>query len=256
MSSSFLKPSVTPATALATRLRASPWNLPSSGSSRSSVATRAPPSALVSCANTTPGGTTCRILPFGPWTSTAPPAIFTVTPFGIGIGFLPILDIASSVSSAWAKATNSPYVAQDFAADAGLFGGPPRHHAARRRQNRGAEAAQHRWHVVDAEIDAAAGPADALETADHAFPVGAVLQEDADQLARLATLFLRRRLDQPESLDVALVLKDPRNLRLQLAGGQLHTRVLGSHCVADARDHVCDWICHFVSFTTSSWSHP
>jgi hypothetical protein len=41
-----------------------------------------------------PGGTDWRIFPFGPCTSIASGAIFTVTPFGIGIGFLPILDIA------------------------------------------------------------------------------------------------------------------------------------------------------------------
>src|SRR6185503_6980537 len=37
--------------------------------------------------------TICRILPFGPCTSTASGAIFTVTPFGIEIGFLPIRDM-------------------------------------------------------------------------------------------------------------------------------------------------------------------
>ena len=40
MSSSRLKPSVTPVTALATRLRARPWNLPSCGSSVRSLATQ------------------------------------------------------------------------------------------------------------------------------------------------------------------------------------------------------------------------
>ena len=39
---------------------------------------------------------------------------------------------------------------------------------------------------------------------------------------------LRRLLDQPEALDVALVLEDPRDLRLQLAGGHVDTR-----CLAD-----------------------
>ena len=89
MSSSFLKPSVTPVTALATRLRARPWNFFSCASSRSSFATRASPS----CAKSTPGGTACFSVPLGPFTSTAPAEMFTVTPFGTGIGFFPIRDI-------------------------------------------------------------------------------------------------------------------------------------------------------------------
>jgi hypothetical protein len=35
-------------------------------------------------------------LPFGPWTITVLPSIFTVTPVGIAIGFFPIRDIAIS----------------------------------------------------------------------------------------------------------------------------------------------------------------
>src|SRR5688500_2782789 len=242
MSSSFLKPSVTPLTALATRLRASPWNLRSSPSSRSSDATSDP----LSCAKTMPGGTACRILPFGPWTSTASPAIFTVTPFGIGIGFLPIRDMLLSL----------PNVAEHFAADARLAGRAAGHHAARGRQDAGAEAAEHRRHVLDAEIHAPAGPADALEAADDALAVRAVLQEQADHLTRLAAGLFGGRLDQAEALDVALVLEDPRNLRLQLAGGQIHARVLGDNRVADARDHVGNRVSHLLSPTRNSSSRP
>src|SRR6185503_13156944 len=105
MSSSRLKPSVTPATALATRLRARPWNLPRPGSSPTREAVRWPSvsSKLI------PAGYPWRSLPFGPCTSTAPSTTLTVTPLGIVIGFLPIRDIA-----------DSPDVAQHFAADAGL----------------------------------------------------------------------------------------------------------------------------------------
>src|SRR5918998_5502483 len=140
MSSSFLKPSVTPVTALATRLRARPWNLRSSPSSRSSEATSVP----LSCANTMPGGSGCRSLPLGPCTSTASPATLTVTPFGIGIGFLPIRDMWHFL----------PDVAEHFAADARLAGGAAGHHAARRRQDAGAEAAEHLRHLLNAEVDA------------------------------------------------------------------------------------------------------
>src|SRR5689334_6897557 len=151
MSSSFLNPSVTPVTALATRLRARPWNLFSSPSSRSSVATI----VSLSCANRIPGGTGWRSVPFGPFTSTAPPSILTLTPLGIGIGFLPIRDIFSYLAfSTW---RSLPDVAENFAADARLLGGAAGHHPARGRQDAGAQAAEHVRHIVDAEIDAASG---------------------------------------------------------------------------------------------------
>ena len=65
--------------------------------------------------------------------------------------------------------------------------------------------------------------------------------------AAAAAGLLRRLLDQAEALDVALVLQDPRNLRLQLAGRHVHARVLGGHGVADAREHVGNRIGHFCS---------
>src|SRR5262245_60172249 len=156
MSSSFLKPSVTPATALATRLRARPWNFFSVASSRASDATSAP----LSCANTMPGGSGWRSFPLGPWTSTASGATFTVTPFGIGMGFLPIRDMAAVVPR------SLPDVAEHFAADAGLLGRAPGHHAARGGEDVRAQAAKHLRHVVHAQIHPAARAADALETAD------------------------------------------------------------------------------------------
>src|SRR5262245_44370133 len=116
-----------------------------------------------------PGGIRWRSLPFGPCTSTASEAIFTVTPFGTGIGFFPIRDMAATCLL--------PDVAEDFAADAGLARGAAGHDAARGRQDVGAEAAEHHRHVVDAEVDAAAGTADALDTGDHLLAVRAILQE-------------------------------------------------------------------------------
>ena len=55
-----------------------------------------------------PGGTACRILPFGPCTSTAPSAILTVTPFGIGIGFLPIRDMSDSTNTLQSTSPPTP----------------------------------------------------------------------------------------------------------------------------------------------------
>src|SRR5512133_1736386 len=116
MSSSLLKPSVTPATALATRLRANPWNLPSSGSSDTHFASSVPSA----CSNLMPAGNACFNLPSGPCTATASGCTLMVTPFGRVIGFFPIRDMFVL-----------PDVAEHFAADAGLDRFAAGHHAAR-----------------------------------------------------------------------------------------------------------------------------
>src|SRR5262245_39491373 len=234
MSSSFLNPSVTPETAFATRLRARPWNLRSSSSSRESFATSAP----ASCEKRIPGGVGWRSLPFGPWTSTASGAILTVTPFGIGIGFLPIRDIScpsfrvsASARGATARPRRSaharrrarfrvplPHVAEHFAADAGFAGCAPGHHTARRRQDARAQAAKHMRHVLHTEVHPASRTTDALEPGDDLFTPRPVLQENANELPRLPAFPLGRFFHEAIALDVALVLENARDLRLELAG--------------------------------------
>src|SRR5688572_12200910 len=71
-----------------------------------------------------------------------------------------------------------------------------------------------------------------------------VLQEHTDHLSRLSAGFLRRLLDDPEPLDVALVLEDPRNLRFQLAGRHVDAGMLRRHGIAEAREHVRNRVCH------------
>src|SRR5215510_11065119 len=153
MSSSRLKPSVTPVTAFATRLRDSPCSAPSAGSSLAVFATRWP-SAI---SKLMPAGCAWRSWPFGPFTSMAPSTTLTVTPLGIAMGFLPIRDIVFS------PGVLSPNVAKHFAPDAGFDGVPAGHHAARGGQDARAQTGQHIRHVVAPEIDAAAGTADALD---------------------------------------------------------------------------------------------
>src|SRR5918993_5668583 len=96
MSSSRLKPSATPCTALATSVRASPWNFRSSPSSRASAALTSP----FDISNVMPGGSGCRNCPLGPFTSTASSPIDTVTPLGIGMGRFPMRDIRLDPSQA------------------------------------------------------------------------------------------------------------------------------------------------------------
>src|SRR5262245_5379951 len=216
MSSSFLNPSVTPETAFATRLRARPWNLRSSSSSRESLATSAP----ASCENRMPGGSGWRSLPFGPWTSTASGAIFTVTPFGIGIGFLPIRDIADP--SRWSPAPDpssaaassgetrrrpvtgdcSPYVAEHFAADAGLPRRAAGHHSARGREDARPQSAEDTGNILHTQVDAAPWTADPLQPGDDLLTPRSVLQEHAYELARLLALPHRGLLDDAKALDV------------------------------------------------------
>src|SRR6187551_1948004 len=174
MSSSLFQPSVTPSTALLTRLRARPWNLSSSLSSEIFFVTMLPSST----AAVTPGGNACFICPLGPFTSTPVASALMVTPLGMTIGFFPIRDMASTVPY------QLPNIAENLAADAGLLGGAARHDSAGRRQDGDAESAEDGWHFVAVGIDAAAGTADALDARDHFFATGAVLQEHPHRLAR------------------------------------------------------------------------
>src|SRR6187402_1265315 len=144
MSSSRFQPSATPRTALLTRLRARPWNLSSSRSSRALRVTSWPSSTTA----TTPGGSACFICPFGPFTSTPASLTLTVTPLGIAIVFFPILDMAS------------PNVAEDLAADAQALRGATGHHALRGREDVHAQSAEHRRNPVTPRIDAETGATD------------------------------------------------------------------------------------------------
>src|SRR3954447_13306259 len=244
MSSSFLKPSVTPCTAFAMRLRARPWYLASSGSSVDRFACSVPSAS----SKLMPLGNGCRILPFGPCTSTSPSATLTVTPFGIVIGFLPIRDMFVSRRSWWSRVL--PDITEHFAADADLDGFPPGHHAARRGQDAGAEPGQHLGHVVVAEIDTAAGAADPLDSGDEPLPVRPVFQEHPQHLAdgrRLAG----RRVQELEALDIPLVLQDAGDVGLDARGRHVDACVLRAHGIPDPREHVCDRISHICYLTSS-----
>src|SRR5215831_9893179 len=202
MSSSFLKPSVTPLTAFAIRLRARPWYLLSSGSSRSVFATRSVP-ATSKLMN---GGVFCVSVPFGPLNSTAPDCTLTVTPFGTGIGFLPIRDMTLVLA---VVPESLPDVAEHFAADARLDGVLAGHHALRRGEDARAEAAHDLRHIVAAEVHAPAGPAHALEAGDDGLTVRAVLELEAQhRMDRVGAVGGRFAFDELPALDVAFLLEN------------------------------------------------
>ena len=176
-------------TALATRLRARPWNLPQLAHPRAPASPRALPSVL---REHDARRHVCRSLPFGPCTSTASGGDLHGHALRDRDRFLTNSRHANCYAAL-------PDVAEHFAADARLLGGAAGHHAARRRQDAGAETAEHRRHVFDAEIDAAAGTADALEPGDHLLAVRPVLQEQRGSPGAAGGRLLGRLLDHAGS---------------------------------------------------------
>src|SRR5262249_11260269 len=133
-----------------------------------------------------------------------------------------------------------PDVAEYFAPAAGLHGLASGHHAARRRQDAGAEAREHVGDVVAAEIHAAAGPAHALDAGDHALAARAVLQHDAERALRLSA----PGLPDLEALHVAFPLQDLRDLDLEARERHIDAWMPRRGGVADPGEHVCDRVSH------------
>ena len=230
MSSSFLKPWVTPTTALATRLRARPWNLPSClSSARTGLRRGWRLPARRRCPGAAPGAA----CPSGPCTSTAPSDDLDLDAARDRDGFL--ADSGHVQLTTRCRALRRRRPAARFA---------PGHHAARRGQDGGAEAAEDRRHVFAPEVDAAAGPADPLDSGDHALAARTVLELDADRLLDGALALAIRRLHRLEALDVALELQDLGDLQLERRRRNVHARVPRDGGVPDPRQHVGNRIGH------------
>src|SRR6266851_3974431 len=164
MSISFLKPWVTPCTALATSARASPCTARCSSLARFTFNT---PSF---CSKEMPNGTARLILPLGPCTSILSEATATFTPEGSGIGLFPMRDIVlvqpfvNSDPATFKKFL--PNFAQQFATDASFARGAPTHQSARRGQNADAQAADNRLDILRANVPARAWPRNSLHAGD------------------------------------------------------------------------------------------
>src|SRR5207248_4102233 len=100
-------------------------------------------------------GASCSSSPFGPFTTTRRPSIVTSTPFGMGIGFLPIRDI------------RSPHLAEDLAAHAALARLAVGHETLVRGQDRDAHAAEHAGHRVGLRVHAQSRLGDPPHTGDR-----------------------------------------------------------------------------------------
>src|SRR5471030_2665073 len=107
------------------------------------------------------------MVPSGPLTEICTGVMFTSTPLGSGIGFLAMRDMAGS----------SGDDADDFAADAGGARLAVGHHAARRGNDRHAQAVHDLGQAVAVLVDAQAVLGYALQALDHR-PAGVVLQAD------------------------------------------------------------------------------
>src|SRR6516165_7225261 len=137
--------------------------------------------------------------PFGPLTLTAWPSMATSTPLGMGMGRRPMRDIVFLPSL--------PDVGEDFPAHTLLLGLLVGHQAARRRDDRDAEPAEHPGQVVLLRVHAQPGLGNPLDPGDGALTRVAVLEGDHEVLADLGVL------DAPAG-DVALLLEDLRDVRL------------------------------------------
>src|SRR5271163_1434988 len=224
ISRSFLNPVVTPVTAFATSARAKPCSARLSSDSRFAV--RMPSF----CSKLIPFGTTTRILPLGPCTSTASSLIWIFTPDGTGIILFPIRDMALfDPRITEIPADPLPDLAHDFAADAGLARRLPGHQALGRRHNRNPHSAHYLPDVRLAHIPPRSRPRDALQVRDYAAAVRRVAQKQAQRLFRLL-LFHNLEIRQ-----ISFLFQDARQLHLQLRAGQIHARVLRARGVANSR---------------------
>src|SRR2546425_591513 len=179
-------------------------------------------------------GTSWDSSPRGPLTITRPGESETFTPLGNSMGCLPI------------RLISLPDEAHDLAADAFLLCRTGRDQSSRSRQDRHAHPAEHARQTILARIDTAAGLRHPLEVGDDPLAAPAVLQLDDQGIEAFALLDVEVR-------DVSLLLEDAGNALLEAGGrhlGSLVQRLVG---VADACEHVGDWIGqHRVTSSISS----
>src|SRR5207245_11024504 len=167
MSSSLLKPSVTPRMALLASARARPCSARSRPSSPCREASSSPFSSL----KLMPGGTGVVSLPLGPCTSRRSGLTWTCTPLGLGMTLRPTRDSGPR---------SLPDVAEDLATHALAGRAAPRPQAARGGEDVDAQAAAPAGDLVLAAVDPAPGLAHPLQVGDDPLHAGSVFQDDAE----------------------------------------------------------------------------
>src|SRR5262249_33945860 len=230
------KPSLTPETMFATSARVRPCRARTRRSSSGLAITTAAPSTLADSG----AGMAWLSLPLGPSARTVPSLTCTFTPWGIGMGFLPIRDMSGSL----------PDVREHFAANLLLAGLAIGHHALRRGHERDPHAGEDRRNLVVGHVNAPARCRDTHQPGDHLLVARAVFEVHAQRV-------LLAVLEHAEVLDETLLLEQLRDADLELAGGDVALLVLGAAGVADAREEVGDRIAahaYQLAFTTPGTS--
>src|SRR5215468_557382 len=170
------------------------------------------------------GTTYCRA-PFGPFIFTVWPSMLAVTPDGTGTAFLPIRDMTVPLE----------HRTEDLAAHIGVAGGMVRHHALGGRDDCDAEAVVDARQFPHRRIDAAPGLGDPLDDANDRRAVE-ILELDLELSAAVAVLH------RGIIADVAFALEHVEHALAQLRTRRRHLRLGPGLGVADAGDHVADWI--------------
>src|SRR5579864_614861 len=170
-------------------------------------------------------------LPLPPLTVSTWPARLTWTPLGIATGCLPMRDIAFS------QPLSSKHPAQHLAADLGDAGLAVRHDAARRRQDRDAEAVIDPRQVDELRINAAARFRHARNLADHRLAID-VFQFDLE-LGHAGAHLLAR-----VTADIAFAFQHLEHIGAVLGGGRRDNGLARALAVADARQHIAERIAH------------
>src|SRR5215217_2344090 len=219
-----MKPEVTPSTMFATSERVSPCRARCSARSVGRLTSTVPSSSRTSIEREMRSARSPR----GPATRTTSGSIVTVTPEGMGMGFLPMRLI-----------TVLPDLRHDLAADARLARVVARHDALGGRHDRRAHAAQDLRDVLGVDVRPLPRAGDPLEAGDHGRAVVSVLEPDVDPVARAALGGAHL-----EVLDVALLLEDAGHLGLQARVRDHDVLVGGLDAVADPGQEVGDGVGH------------
>src|SRR5687768_15185118 len=172
--------------------------------------------------------------PFGPLTLTSSGSMAISTPSGTETGCFPMR-------------LTSPHLCDELAAHAGALCVVAGHDALRGRHDRRAHAALHLRHRAGRHVLATARLRDALDALDDRLAVLRVLEPHAQHAPDPGGLNF-------VAVDVALLLQDARDLRLQVRGGHLHVVAVGVQAVADAGEEVGYRIGHRHGSTSSTSS--
>src|ERR1035437_6633531 len=176
--------------------------------------------------------------PFGPFTATAWPFTVTVTPFGMGIGSLPIRDMMFPL----------PYEGEQLAARTLLPRFTIRHQPAGRAEDRDAQTVPHARDLGDGDVLPEPGARHAPELANHRLAALRVLEHHTEQRPAVC------RVHRLVVLNEVVFLQQAREFELQFRCRNVHATVLRSARIADPRQHVGDRGGHTHEFL-SLFSH-